>query len=209
MIEHAKSHAVPIEVLLVDDNPGDVRLTREAMKDAKVHFGLHVSPDGVDAMAFLKREGAHFNAPSPDLILLDLNLPKMDGHEVLTGIKGCAILAMIPVVILNVAPATNDARCNCHMHAHGYLPKPMSPSGLVKVVQSIGHFWFTVVKLPMLVDVQEPLSYERLINLREANEQLVLAVLRAESIADAAVKRLNELAGSTQRPTLTDTPDRH
>ena len=148
MIEYADSRPVPIEVLLVDDNPGDVRLTREAMKDAKIHFGLHVSRDGVDAMAFLKREGAHFNAPSPDLILLDLNLPRMDGHEVLKGIKGCAILATIPVVILTSAVATHDLMGNSHVHANGYLAKPVSAGGLLKVVQSFGNFWFTVVKLP-------------------------------------------------------------
>jgi|ERR1700722_8339863 len=140
--------AVPIQLLLVEDSPGDVRLTREAFKDAKIHITLHVAPDGVDAMAFLKREGKHAGAPRPDLILLDLNLPKKDGRRVLEEIKGSVTLRTIPVVILTTSASEADVLRSYHLHANSYITKPVSLEGFLKVVQSIDQFWLSVVKLP-------------------------------------------------------------
>jgi chemotaxis family two-component system response regulator Rcp1 len=140
--------AAPIEVLLVEDSPGDVRLTREAFKDAKVLINLHVAPDGAKAMAFLKREGEHVNAPRPDLILLDLNLPKKDGREVLEEIKGSAALKSIPVVILTTSSSEADILRSYLLHANCYITKPVGLEGFLKVVKSIDSFWLSVVKLP-------------------------------------------------------------
>jgi two-component system, chemotaxis family, response regulator Rcp1 len=140
--------ATPIQLLLVEDSPGDVRLTREAFKDAKIHITLHVAPDGVDAMAFLKREGKHAGAPRPDLILLDLNLPKKDGRRVLEEIKGSVTLRTIPVVILTTSASEADVLRSYHLHANSYITKPVSLDGFLKVVQSIDQFWLSVVKLP-------------------------------------------------------------
>jgi chemotaxis family two-component system response regulator Rcp1 len=139
---------VPIVVLLVEDSPGDVRLTREAFKDATVHIDLRVAPDGMDAMAFLRREGQHANAPRPDLILLDLNLPKKDGREVLAEIKQSAELMSIPVVILTTSAAEVDILQSYKFHANCYIAKPVDLEGFLKVVNSIDNFWLTVVKLP-------------------------------------------------------------
>src|ERR1700694_3753431 len=108
MMKSIGTDAAPIEVLLVEDSPGDVRLTREAFKDAKVHINLHVASDGADAMAFLERKGKHANAPRPDLILLDLNLPKKDGREVLEEIKKSPTLKVIPVVVLTTSASDAD-----------------------------------------------------------------------------------------------------
>ena len=140
--------SAPIQLLLVEDSPGDVRLTREAFKDAKIHITLHVAPDGVDAMAFLKREGKHAGAPRPDLILLDLNLPKKDGRRVLEEIKGSVTLRTIPVVILTTSASEADVLRSYHLHANSYITKPVSLEGFLKVVQSIDQFWLSVVKLP-------------------------------------------------------------
>ena len=137
-----------IEVLLVEDSPGDVRLTREALKDAKVHISLHVATDGIDAMAYLERTGSHANAPRPDLILLDLNLPKKDGREVLKEIKESPSLRIIPVVILTTSSSDADVLQSYHLHANCYISKPVDLDGFLKVVQSIDNFWLTVVKLP-------------------------------------------------------------
>jgi len=137
-----------IEVLLVEDSPGDVRLTREAFKDAKVHIRLHVASDGTQAMAFLKREGEHANAPRPDLILLDLNLPKKDGREVLAEIKENPALKTIPVVILTTSASEEDILRSYLLHANCYITKPVGLDGFLKVVRSIDDFWLTVVKLP-------------------------------------------------------------
>src|SRR6202171_956363 len=109
--------AAPIDILLVEDSAGDVRLTREAFKDAKVHINLHVAPDGIEAMAFLRHEGAHANAPRPDLILLDLNLPKKDGREVLAEIKESPALKSIPVVILTTSASEADILRSYRLHA--------------------------------------------------------------------------------------------
>jgi CheY-like chemotaxis protein len=138
----------PIEVLLVEDSPGDVRLTREALKDAKVKISLHVASDGIEAMGFLGREGIHAHAPRPDLVLLDLNLPKKDGREVLKEIKESPTLKSIPVVILTTSASETDVLHSYQLHANCYISKPVDLEGFLKVVQSIDNFWLSVVKLP-------------------------------------------------------------
>jgi two-component system, chemotaxis family, response regulator Rcp1 len=148
MTESMVSHAEPIDVLLVEDSVGDIRLTREAFKDAKVHIKLHVAADGADAMAFLKREGPHADAPRPDLILLDLNLPKKDGREVLKEIKESPTLGVIPVVILTTSASEADILRTYQLHANCYITKPVDLEGFLKVVKSIDSFWLSVVKLP-------------------------------------------------------------
>jgi chemotaxis family two-component system response regulator Rcp1 len=148
MMEFVGTGAVPIEVLLVEDSPGDVRLTREAFKDAKVHIKLHVASDGAEAMAFLGREGEYSNAPRPDLILLDLNLPKKDGREVLAELKESPTLKCIPVVILTTSASEADIQGSYQRHANCYITKPVGLEGFLKVVKSIDSFWLSVVKLP-------------------------------------------------------------
>jgi chemotaxis family two-component system response regulator Rcp1 len=138
----------PIEVLLVEDNPGDVRLTREALRDGKVHNNLSVAPDGVEALAFLRREGKYADAPRPDVILLDLNLPKKDGREVLEEIKADPSLARIPVVILTSSEAERDIVQAYALHANCYVTKPVDLDQFITVVKSIEDFWFSIVKLP-------------------------------------------------------------
>jgi len=138
----------PVEVLLVEDNPGDVRLTWEALKEGKIRNNLHVAKDGVEALAFLRREGEHARAPRPDVILLDLNLPRKDGREVLTEVKGDASLRQIPVVILTSSQAEEDICRAYDLHANCYISKPVDLDQFIKVVKSIEDFWFTVVKLP-------------------------------------------------------------
>jgi two-component system, chemotaxis family, response regulator Rcp1 len=148
MMESIGTGAVPIEVLLVEDSPGDVRLTQEAFKDAKVHINLHVASDGAEAMAFLGREGKYSKAPRPDLILLDLNLPKKDGREVLAELKESTALKCIPVVILTTSAAEADIQGSYQRHANCYITKPVDLEGFLKVVKSIDSFWLSVVKLP-------------------------------------------------------------
>ena len=148
MILDTASRAGPIVVLLVEDSPGDVRLTREALKDAKVHISLHVAADGIEAMAFLKREGLHAGVPRPDLILLDLNLPKKDGREVLKEIKESAELGSIPVVVLTTSAASEDVMSSYRLHANCYITKPVDFEQFLKVVRSIDEFWLSIVKLP-------------------------------------------------------------
>ena len=148
MSESPGTQSGVIEVLLVEDSPGDVRLTREALKDAKVHISLHVATDGIEAMAYLERTGPHVNAPRPDLILLDLNLPKKDGREVLKEIKESPSLRIIPVVILTTSSSDADVLQSYHLHANCYISKPVDLDGFLKVVQSIDNFWLSVVKLP-------------------------------------------------------------
>ena len=142
------TYSAPLEILLVEDNPGDVRLTREAFKDAKVLVNLHVASDGTRAMAFLKREGEHADAPRPDLILLDLNLPKKDGREVLEEIKESPTLKSIPVVILTTSASDADILKSYLLHANCYITKPVDLKGFLNVVKSIDNFWLSVVKLP-------------------------------------------------------------
>jgi two-component system, chemotaxis family, response regulator Rcp1 len=139
---------MPIQVLLVEDSPGDVRLTQEAFRDANPSIHLHVANDGVEAMAFLKREGTHKDAPRPDLILLDLNLPKMDGREVLAHIKEDDELKTIPTVILTTSESEADIAKSYQLQANCYLTKPVQLDAFESVVQSINDFWLTKVKLP-------------------------------------------------------------
>ena len=141
------SDGVPIEILLVEDNPGDARLTREALLDAKVRNNLHVAADGVEALAFLRREGKHTAVTKPDLILLDLNLPKKDGREVLQEIKQDDRLRHIPVVILTTSQAERDIAESYRLRANAYVTKPVDLEQFLKVVRSIEHFWLEIVKL--------------------------------------------------------------
>jgi two-component system, chemotaxis family, response regulator Rcp1 len=138
----------PIEILLVEDNPGDVRLTQEALREGKVRNHLHVAADGVEAIAFLRREGQYANAPQPDLVLLDLNLPKKSGREVLAEIKEDPDLRRIPVVILTVSKAEEDVLKSYNLHANCYITKPVNLDQFLEVVKSIEDFWLTVVMLP-------------------------------------------------------------
>jgi chemotaxis family two-component system response regulator Rcp1 len=137
-----------MEVLLVEDSPGDVRLTQEAFRDADMSIKLHVASDGVEAMAFLRQEGAHARAPRPDLILLDLNLPRMDGREVLARIKGDGSLKTIPTVILTTSESEADIVKSYQLQANCYLTKPVQLDAFEKLVGSINDFWLTKVKLP-------------------------------------------------------------
>jgi chemotaxis family two-component system response regulator Rcp1 len=138
----------PIEILLVEDNPGDVRLTTEAFKDGKVHNNLNVVWDGVEALAFLRKEGKYANAVRPDLVLLDLNLPRKDGRQVLEEIKADPKLRRIPVVILTTSKAEEDILKAYNYNANCYINKPIGFDEFMKVVQSIENFWLTIVKLP-------------------------------------------------------------
>jgi chemotaxis family two-component system response regulator Rcp1 len=139
---------MPIEVLLVEDSPGDVRLTQEAFHDANKAIHLHVASDGVEAMAFLKREGVYARAPRPELSLLDLNLPKMDGREVLAHIKEDPNLKTIPTVILTTSEAEADIVRSYQLQANCYLSKPVQLDAFEALVKSINDFWLTKVKLP-------------------------------------------------------------
>ena len=137
-----------IEILLVEDNEGDVRLTMEAFKDQKIANKLHNVCDGVEAMAYLRNEGKYANAPRPDLILLDLNLPKKDGREVLSEVKADPNLRRIPVVVLTTSQAEEDILKSYDLHANCYITKPVHLNELHKVVKSIESFWIGVVSLP-------------------------------------------------------------
>jgi CheY-like chemotaxis protein len=137
-----------LNILLVEDSPGDVRLTREALRDANVTIHLDVAADGIEAMAFLRREGEHAQAPRPDLILLDLNLPRMDGREVLAQIKEDVELKSIPTVILTTSEAEADIVKSYELQANSYLSKPVELDAFESLVKSINDFWLTKVKLP-------------------------------------------------------------
>jgi CheY-like chemotaxis protein len=139
---------MPIEVLLVEDSPGDVRLTQEAFRDANKGIHLHVAADGVEAMAFLRQQGVHAHAPRPELILLDLNLPKMDGREVLALIKEDPSLKTIPTVILTTSESEADIVKSYQLQANCYLSKPVQLDAFEALVKSINDFWLTKVKLP-------------------------------------------------------------
>ncbi|MCB4791520.1 MAG: response regulator [Elusimicrobia bacterium] len=142
------NHVMPIEILLVEDNPGDIRLTTEALKEQKLYNNLHVVTDGVEAIAFLKKEGKYSKVPRPDLILLDLNLPKKDGREVLKEIKTDDSLKSIPVVVLTVSKSEEDILKSYNLHANCYISKPVDLTQFMKVAKSVQEFWFTMVKLP-------------------------------------------------------------
>lgn len=145
---NSEAEARPIVVLLVEDNAGDVRLTREALKEGKVRNSLMVAGDGVEAMAMLRREGPHGDAARPDLVLLDLNIPRMDGREVLAEIKKDPALRRIPVVVLTTSKAEEDILRTYDLHANCYITKPVDFEKFVSVVRSIDDFWLTVVRLP-------------------------------------------------------------
>lgn len=138
----------PIQILLVEDNPGDARLTREALSQSKVHNVLHHTRDGEEAMAFLRHEAPFVAVPTPDLVLLDLNLPRRDGREVLEDIKSDPALKHIPVVILTSSQAEEDILRSYRLHANCFITKPVDLEQLAKVVSGIEQFWFTLVKLP-------------------------------------------------------------
>lgn len=138
----------PIEILLVEDNPGDIRLTKEAFKEGKLKNHLNVVEDGTEAISFLKKEGQYADAPRPDLILLDLNLPKKDGREVLSEIKVDENLKRIPVVILTTSKAEEDILKTYNHHANCYITKPVDMDQFINVVKYIEDFWFTIVRLP-------------------------------------------------------------
>jgi CheY-like chemotaxis protein len=138
----------PVEILMVEDNPGDVRLTIEGLKEGKVNNNLYVVEDGVEAMSFLRREGKYSDAVRPDLILLDLNLPKKDGREVLAELKADENLRTIPVVVLTTSEAEQDILKAYALHANCYITKPVDLDQFISVVTSIEEFWFTIVKLP-------------------------------------------------------------
>ena len=137
-----------MRVLLVEDNPGDVRLTREAFREANMAVELHVASDGVEALAFLGQEDAHADAPRPDLVLLDLNLPKVDGREVLARIKEDDSLKTIPTLILSTSDAAADIRRSYQLHANAFLSKPLHLNQFQSLVSSINDFWLTKAKLP-------------------------------------------------------------
>ena len=140
--------AKPIEILLVEDNPGDARLAREALRDSKIRNSLSHVKDGVEALAFLRRQGEYAASPHPDLILLDLNLPRKDGREVLSEIKADPNLRRIPVVVLTISTDEEDVLKSYNLHANCYVTKPLDLSQFLKVIRSIEEFWLTIVKLP-------------------------------------------------------------
>jgi CheY-like chemotaxis protein len=146
MTDHERTR--PINILLVEDNPGDVRLTREALNEGKVLNTLYVAKDGVYALEFLRNEGRYADMPRPDIIFLDLNLPRKDGREVLRDIKTDPALRSIPVVILTTSKAEEDIVQTYDLHANCYITKPVDLEKFLTVVQSVEDFWFNIVRLP-------------------------------------------------------------
>lgn len=145
---YSRKSGKPIEILLIEDNPGDVRLTKEVLTEGKVRNNLQIVGDGVEAMAFLRRENNYAEAPRPDLILLDLNLPKKDGREVLQEIKADHQLRRIPVVVLTTSAADEDILRSYDLSANCYITKPVDLYQFIRVVRSIEAFWLTIVSLP-------------------------------------------------------------
>lgn len=143
-----ESRERPVEILLVEDNPGDVRLTVEALREGNFRNNLNVAVDGVEALAYLRREGRYARSTRPDLILLDLNLPRKDGREVLAEIKADDELKSIPVVVLTTSSAEQDVLGSYDLHANCYITKPVDLEQFITVVKSIQQFWLTIVKLP-------------------------------------------------------------
>ena len=137
-----------VEILLIEDNPGDVRLTIEALKESKIINNLNVVYDGIEALSYLQKEGIYKDKPRPDLIILDLNLPKKDGREVLGEIKSEDSLKQIPIVILTTSEAEEDIIKSYELHANCYITKPVNMEQFIKVVKSVGDFWFSIVMLP-------------------------------------------------------------
>ena len=138
----------PVEILLVEDNPGDVRLTLETFKESKIHNNLHVTKDGIEAMAFLHNNDKYADAPRPDLVLLDLNMPRKDGRKVLEEIKSDDSLKNIPVVVLTTSKAEEDILKSYNLHANCFITKPVDLEQFIQVVKAIQSFWFTIVRLP-------------------------------------------------------------
>ena len=143
-----KAKGIPIEILLVEDNDGDIVLTKEAFKESKLHNNLSIVKDGVEAISFLKREGNYSDVPRPDIILLDLNLPKKNGVEVLNEIKNHPGLKMIPVVILTCSKNEDDIWETYKKHANCYITKPVDFEKFIHVIKSLNNFWLDIVKLP-------------------------------------------------------------
>ncbi len=138
----------PVEILLIEDNPGDARLAQEAIREAKVHNRLNWVSDGVQAMNYLRKEGQYAKANRPDLILLDLNLPRKDGREVLAEVKSDPHLRLIPIVVLTTSEAEEDILKAYHLNANCYITKPVDLEQFLKIVRSIEDFWLSIVKLP-------------------------------------------------------------
>ncbi|HTI88758.1 MAG TPA: response regulator [Alphaproteobacteria bacterium] len=138
----------PIDILMVEDNPGDARLTQEALKESKMLNNLHHVRDGVEAMSFLLREGKYSDAPTPDIILLDLNLPRKDGREVLAELKEMPRLKNIPVVVLTTSDAEQDILMSYNLHANCYITKPVDLEKFIEIIRGIENFWLSIVKLP-------------------------------------------------------------
>ena len=149
-MERPIPNSEPVRILLVEDNPGDARLAVEALKDSKVRNDLHHVKDGVEAMAFLRREEPYMDAPTPDLVLLDLNMPRKDGREVLAEMKDDPETRHVPVVVLTTSAAERDLVKTYDLHANAYVIKPLDLDQFIEVVQAIENFWFTVVKLPQV-----------------------------------------------------------
>ncbi|MBY9010171.1 MAG: response regulator [Candidatus Lokiarchaeota archaeon] len=137
-----------VEILLIEDNPGDVRLTIEALKESKIINNLHVVDDGIEAMSYLKKERIYKDMPRHDLIILDLNMPKKDGREVLGELKSDDWLKQIPIIILTTSEAEEDIIKSYELHANCYITKPVNMEQFIKVVKSVGDFWFSIVMLP-------------------------------------------------------------
>jgi len=142
------SRTEPVEILLVEDNASDARLAEETLKDSKIHNNLHHVEDGIEAMWFLRRQGGYAGAPVPDLILLDLNLPRKDGREVLAEVKEDPRLRLIPVVVMTSSEAERDLVKTYGLHANAYVVKPLDMDAFVEVVRGVKDFWLTIVKLP-------------------------------------------------------------
>ncbi|HEX3536932.1 MAG TPA: response regulator [Stellaceae bacterium] len=143
----------PIEILLIEDNPGDARLTQEALREARVSNRLSHVHDGVEAMAFVRREPPFAEAPRPDLILLDLNLPRKDGREVLAELKTDPVLRLIPVVVLTTSEAEQDILRTYELHGNCYITKPVNLEKFLHIVRAVEHFWLAIVKLPSRRDL--------------------------------------------------------
>ncbi|WP_293027171.1 response regulator [Natronococcus sp.] len=154
MSESGQHSPEPAQLLLVEDNPGDVRLTREAFKQGRIDNDLHTVSDGSDALDFLHQRGEYEDAPRPDLVLLDLNLPRKDGEEVLADLKDDSELQSIPVIILTSSRAEEDIARSYELHANAYLTKPVDPDEFIETVRAFEKFWFSVVRLPPEEDVQ-------------------------------------------------------
>jgi chemotaxis family two-component system response regulator Rcp1 len=142
----------PVEILLVEDNPGDARLTLEALREGKIRNNLHHVKDGVEALAFLRREDLYAEVPAPDIILLDLNLPRKDGREVLAELKEDPVLRCIPVVVLTTSEAEQDIVKSYSLHANCYITKPVDLDKFITIVRAIEDFWLAIVRLPTAVE---------------------------------------------------------